>query len=335
MIRGARLTLFLVPLLAAPALADADGTILSREVITLADDLPERLHALVEGVTLERIIYVSAGLEVEGYLAYPTAASKDALPCVVYCRGGNRDFGGLDNTRAAFMLGESAQAGYVVVASNYRGNGELGARLYPPERTCPEGEPIGGQGREEFGGAEVNDVLALIPLLESLPQADADRIGIYGWSRGGMMTYLALRASDRFKAAIVGAGMADMRNSGDERPAMIEHVFSELIPGWADPVLRAQAIESRSAVLWADELPATTPILILHGSSDWRVSPRQALAMSSALYEAQKPHRLLFLEGGDHGLSEHRDEVKRQVHAWLNRYVRDGEALPNLEPHGR
>ena len=138
MIRSALLTVFLVPLLPAPALADADGTILSREVITLADDLPARLHALVEGVTLERIIYVSAGLEVEGYLAYPSAESEEALPCLVFCRGGNRDFGGLDDASAAFLLGESAQAGYVVVASNYRGNGELGARLYPPERTCPE-----------------------------------------------------------------------------------------------------------------------------------------------------------------------------------------------------
>jgi len=58
------------------------------------------------------------------------------------------------------MLGRIATWGYVVAASQYRGN-------------------AGGQGKEEFGGADVDDVLNLIPLLESLPQADTTRIGMY------------------------------------------------------------------------------------------------------------------------------------------------------------
>ncbi len=43
----------------------------------------------------------------------------------------------------------------------------------------------------------------------------------------------------------------------------------------------------------------------------------------------------MVFEGGDHGLSEFRDEVDAAVGAWLDRYVRDGKSWPSLEPHGR
>jgi len=320
---------------AVSAAQPADGTILSREQVTLPDDAPEPARAAVDGVVLERVIYASDGLEVEAYLAQPADGGADKLPCVIYNRGGNRDFGAVTPVRAAFLLAHIAKRGYVVAASNYRGNGEFGAAKYPGERACNEGERIGGVGREEFGGADVHDVLALIPMLSHVDRADTSRMGIFGWSRGGMMTYLALEQTNRFKAAIVGGGLADMAESMGERPEMEEHVYSELIPGWDDPATRAAAIEARSAVRWVDKLPATTPVLLLHGTADWRVSPTQALAMAEALQAARHPYRLVMLEGGDHGLSEYRDEVNRLVDDWLDRYVRDGQTWPSLEPHGK
>ena len=51
--------------------------------------------------------------------------------------------------------------------------------------------------------------LHLIPLLESLPQTDTSRTGMYGWSRGGLMTYLALTKTHRIRAAVIGGGMSD------------------------------------------------------------------------------------------------------------------------------
>ena len=74
----------------------------------------------------------------------------------------------------------------MVVASQYRGND-------------------GGEGMEEFGGADVNDIFNLIPVLDQNPKADTSRIGMEGTSRGGMMTYLCLKRSCRFKAAVVTA----------------------------------------------------------------------------------------------------------------------------------
>ena len=313
-----------------------DGTILLREVVALPADTSEAAQQRAKGIVLERINYASDGLEIEAFLARPVENPKSALPCVIFNRGGNRDFGAFDAAGAAFVLGGMAQRGYIVVASNYRGNGKFGGEKYPGDRVCPVcKERIGGLGREEFGGAEVDDVLALIPVLEQLPQADTTRMAVYGRSRGGMMTYLTLKRSDRFKAAIVVAGVADFAAGVDERPGMVEHVFRELIPGWDDPVTRAQAMKARSAVGWADQLPAQTPILILQGTADWRVDPTQALDMARALLIAKRPYRLVMLEGGDHGLSEYRDEVDRLVAEWLDRYVRDGANWPSLEPHGR
>lgn len=84
-----------------------------------------------------------------------------------------------------------------------------------------------------------------------------------------------------------------------------------------------------------EAMSAETPVLILHGSADWRVGPRQALDITNALHEARRPARLMFFEGADHGLSEFRGEVDEAVLRWFDRYVRDGERSPNLEPHGR
>lgn len=57
--------------------------------------------------------------------------------------------------------------------------------------------------------------------------------------------------------------------------------------------------------------------------------------MASALFEAKHPFRMVLFEGGNHGLTEFRREVYREVLEWLDRYVRDRAPLPNLEPHGR
>lgn len=317
----------LVLALASPALA-ANGELLAQEPVPLGGngmledvegDRRQRLQSMLEqtdrDIELSRITYESDGLKIRGYLAVPKAVKEgEKLPCVIYNRGGNREFGALNDLRAALFLGPLAERGYVVVASQYRGNG-------------------GGEGREEFGGADVRDVLNLIPLLEGLERADASRIGMFGWSRGGMMTYQALAHTDRIGAAIIGAGFADNFLTVTDRPEMETGVFAELVPDWADK--REEALEARSAVRWPEKLHKQTPILILHGTGDRRVNPKQALRMAEALFDASHPYRLMIFEGGDHGLSEFRDEVDEAVEEWLDRYVRDGEIWPSLEPHGR
>jgi dipeptidyl aminopeptidase/acylaminoacyl peptidase len=256
------------------------------------------------------ITYLSDRLNVTGVLVQPKGPGP--YPCLIYNRGGSREDGVLTPEDTAAYLVPVARWGYLVVASNYRGNG-------------------GGEGREEFGGVDVNDVCHLIPLLEHLPRADPSRIGMWGWSRGGLMTYRALTRTDRIAAAIIVAGITDAFDYIARRPDM-EQVLSELIPDYARN--KHAALETRSPMRWAEHLCKRTPLLVLHGSSDWRVHPTQALRMAGVLYEHQHPFRLVFLEGGDHALTEYQAETSALYRAWLDYYVRDKRPWPNLAPHG-
>jgi len=274
------------------------------------ETIEPRTREILDQVHFQAITYVSDGMRIRGYLARPRDGT--GLPCVIYNRGGNRAFGALDDAEALLSLGPIASQGYVVVASQYRGH-------------------TGAPGQDEFGGADVDDVLNLIPLLDALPDADSTRIGMVGWSRGGMMTYLALTRTDRIAAAIVGAGEANLIEAARRRPEL-GRVFSELIPNYGTDA-EAELI-ARSAIRWPERLNKDTPLLVLHGGADWRVDPMQTLELAQKLYAARHPFRLVFFEGGDHGLTEYRGEVQRLVHSWLDHYVRDRAPFPDLEPHG-
>jgi dipeptidyl aminopeptidase/acylaminoacyl peptidase len=293
------------------------GELLERSPLAIDADtlagIAARDHAVgarLARVELAEIAYLSDGLIVRGVLAQPTSAGPH--PCVIYNRGGSRDSGAITREDAAEHLARIADWGYIVVASQYRGN-------------------AGGEGSDTFGGADVADVLNLVPLLDHLPGADATRIGMWGWSRGGLMTYLALRSTDRIRAAIVMSGVTDAFDYMDRRPDM-EQVFAELIPGYTQN--RDAELMARSPIAWAEQLDKRAPILLLHGGADWRVHPTQALRMAAALYQHQHPFRFVFFEGADHALSEYRPEALRLCRDWLDRYVRDQQPWPSLEPHG-
>jgi dipeptidyl aminopeptidase/acylaminoacyl peptidase len=312
-------------LLAVSAIASAvhaaptDGAIVSRRPVAFptAEQMARfrekdpAYATAVENLHMEAITYLSDGLKVKGLMALPNGPGP--FPAIIFNRGGNREFGGLDPRLFAARAAMFVQAGYAIVGSDYRGNG-------------------GGEGREEFGGADVDDVIALIPLLHREPKIDSRRIGVYGSSRGGLMTYEALARTSEFKAAVVESGLSDSFQTVNDRPEMETGVYRELIPDFARH--REEALRARSPVLWADKLSHTTPILVLHGTADWRVGPHDALAISRALLDARIPFRLVMFEGGSHGDEEFADEQERMEIEWFNRYLRDRAPLPNLTPHG-
>lgn len=112
----------------------------------------------------------------------------------------------------------------------------------------------------------------------------------------------------------------------------MENVYSDLIPGFIQQ--KDAALEARSAIRWAEKLNKNTPILLLHGTADWRVPPAQAINIARRLLETKHPFRLVLFEGGDHALTEHRSEADGIIKNWFDRYVRDRQPWPSLEPHG-
>ncbi|HYG04770.1 MAG TPA: prolyl oligopeptidase family serine peptidase, partial [Chryseosolibacter sp.] len=291
--------------------AQSDGTIVSKTSFQLKEELLHQIEtrfpgtrAKLQAVDFSKVIYLSDGLKVTAYMAEPKAEGK--YPCLITNRGGNQDFGKWNPITLAMFLGRMAEWGYVVIGSQYRGND-------------------GGEGKEEFGGADVHDVLNLIPVLAQNEKADTSRMGIEGTSRGGMMTYLALKETCKFRAAVVSAGMANGFTTLKTRPEM-EQVYLELVPDFA--ANKEKALQSRSAVYWSDAMCKNTPLLIMQGSADWRVTPDQSLELVNKLYAAKHPVRYVFYEGADHSLTEFRDEAFSETKRHFDHYVRDRKPLP-------
>src|SRR6185369_5227400 len=120
------------------------------------------------------------------------------VAAIIYNRGGNREFSKL-MPWMQYGFYDFVSNGFVVIGSQYRGND-------------------GGEGREEFGGAEVRDVLNLIPLAKSLDYVDMSNVFMFGESRGGMMSYLALAYNIPVGAAATIGGAVDL--TGKERAGM-------------------------------------------------------------------------------------------------------------------
>ena len=147
------------------------------------------------------------------------------------------------------------------------------------------------------------------------------------------MTYIALTKTNRIKAAVVGGAISDVYENIKDRPEMETGVLAELIPNYAEN--KEEEVEKRSAIKWVDKFPKDVPLLMLHGNSDWRVKPEQSLRLALEFEKHRIPYRLIMFEGGDHGISEHKEEVNEQVLDWFERYLKNGEPLPNMDYHGR
>lgn len=253
----------------------------------------------IDKTTVEKITYLSDGLKVKGYIAYPHDTSQK-YPCVIWCRGGIGNAGSIDEFNASGIFGQIASWGYVVFASQYRGN-------------------AGSEGKDEFGGSDVNDVLNLIPLADELEFTDTSKWGIEGWSRGGMMTYLSLTKTILFKAAIVIGGIANLRCNSQESKFMKR--LYELTMGKADTENFRTKCESRSIINFPDKLTRKTPLLLLHGTADDRVLVHDSIDLAEKLKELNHPHELVLFENGDHFLKSHRKEVNKKRKEWFKKFL--------------
>ena len=99
----------------------------------------------------------------------------------------------------------------------------------------------GGEGLEEFGGADVGDVVTLVSLASSLPYADPKNIFFYGVTRGGMMTFLALARGVAVNAAAVVGGIYDMQG--------LMESAKQRMPGVANRVMKSPRRSSCDASL--------------------------------------------------------------------------------------
>jgi dipeptidyl aminopeptidase/acylaminoacyl peptidase len=254
------------------------------------------------------ITYPVGELTIRGVYVRPKGLEGRDLPVLIVNRGGNGPSGAWNFGRMFQKVLPMANAGYVVIGSQYRGS--------------RKGDDPSVYGSDEFGGEDINDVLALFDIIDRLPGADADRIGMYGWSRGGFVALMVATKTGRLKAIAVGGTPTDLAAELEIRPEM-ERVFRARIPNYDED--KHAALKARSAVRWADEIDADLPILILHGEQDNRVSLKSAQKLAEVLVELQHQHKLVTYESGSHGLLERNQEVIDELLAWFDTYLAEVE----------
>lgn len=244
---------------------------------------------------MERLTYRSDGLDVHAYLYRPAVPPRDQkLPVIVFNRGSyTRD----DFSPEVLMAGNRlAREGYIVIAPMLRGSG-------------------GASGHDEMGGADLNDVFNIVPVIKEIAYADATRVFLYGQSRGGIMSLLAAKNDFPALAIAVYGAITDIgaylaTDIGGQRLAPI------IWPGF--PANEAQIIESRSAIRWPEKI--NVPVLLMHGGGDRQVSPLHAIELATALQNLKKPYELKIFYGANHMLTQRAQERDEQAVRWFRRF---------------
>ena len=128
----------------------------------------------------------------------------------------------------------------------------------------------------------------------------SSRVGIYGTSRRGMQTFIALQQLPAINAVAAIAGVSDLLKRSETRPSM-EEVYKNRIPNYA--TYKTSELEKRSVLKWADKLDKNIPILLQHGDQDRKVSVENAKWLAQSLTKLNHPHTLIIYEGEGHGWS--------------------------------
>lgn len=289
--------------------AAPDGAIIRRTVYRLpaytdaagirpyaAEDEYERARADAR-FTLERIVYASDGLPVVAYLYLPARPGPRPLPVVIFNRGGyvQPDIG----HQLVVMFHRLAGHGFAVVAPLLRGS-------------------AGAPGADEMGGADLRDILHAGALVAGLPGVDAGNQFLYGESRGGAMTFLAIKAGYPARAAATFGAFTDLEQLIASNTGLYDPLIPRIWPDFASR--RGEILTARSAVRWPDAL--TVPLLVMHGGADRSVDPGQSIALAVGLQRIGRPYELAVYAGDDHVLSAHRVERDAHAAAWFRSHLR-------------
>ena len=171
----------------------------------------ERLEAALAAGRCLQLVYASGGLRISGFIVHP-ARIDSPRPTIIYARGGNRDFGAI-GPLALLDFHALTGTGYIVIASQYRGG-------------------PGSEGRDEFGGADLQDLLNLVRLAHVASRGRYAKSLPLGSFTRGMMGALALRAGMRVRAAAMRVPIVDLAELAALRPEMRD-LFEELMPDYA------------------------------------------------------------------------------------------------------
>jgi dipeptidyl aminopeptidase/acylaminoacyl peptidase len=280
------------------------------ELRTLTHHNDALMSEFLLGATEEFSCKAKDGNEVHGLIVKPPDyQSGKRYPTLLRIHGGPN---GQDQHSFNFERQLFAANGYVVVAVNYRGSSGRGEKYQTVISA-------------DWGNKEVIDLQAAMDHVVSTGLADPDRLGIGGWSYGGILTDAMIAKDHRFKAATSGAGTAFPLALYGVDQYIIQY-DEEVGPPWKvglEPWMRISY-----AFLHADQI--ATPTLFMGGEKDFNVPLMGGEQMYQALRSLGVPTQLVVYPGQNHGIarpSYQRDRMERYL-AWYAKYLKPEMAAP-------
>ncbi len=263
----------------------------------------QALHGLLLP-TVEKIRATSADGTVIETLVYkpPGFTREQTYPTILWPHGGPM---GQHDWGWDFEPHLFAANGYVVVLPNPRGSTGYGQEF------C---RAIWA----DWGNLDLQDVLAAIDRAIELGWSDADRLGVGGWSYGGIMTNYVITSTDRFKAAISGAsGALWVANYGHD---MYQHWYEK---EFGLPWETREVWEKLSAFNKVEKI--TTPTLWMGGEKDWNVPIQNSEQMYQAMRRLGRETLLVVYPDQHHGVK--RPSYKKDIYtrwiAWFDKYLKE------------
>jgi dipeptidyl aminopeptidase/acylaminoacyl peptidase len=250
--------------------------------------------------------WTSDGLNVQGWLLYPRdydAARR--YPLVVQVHGGPGSVERPGWPDSFFNTSVLSSLGYFVLYPNPRGS-------------FGEGEKFTQGNLKDFGYGDLRDILAGVDeVVKTLP-VDPGRIGVTGWSYGGYMTMWSVTQTQRFKAAVAGAGIANWLSYYGEND----------IDRWMTPFFGASVYDDPA--IYARSSPITyiknvkTPTLVVVGDRDGECPAPQSFEFWHALKALGVPTKLVVYANEGHLIhapQDRRDIIQRMV-GWFDQYLK-------------
>ena len=251
---------------------------------------------------------VKDGTEVHGMLVKPPGyVAGRKYPTILWIHGGpdlqddhSEDF----DDSYQFLRQMIAANGYLVFGVNYRGSSGRGFKF-------------ANAINADWGHKEVEDLLTAVDTLVARGIADPARLGIGGWSYGGMLTDYTIASDSRFKAALAGAGSGNQLAMFGSAEYVVEN-NSELGPPWRNPELWTKV---SYPFFHADRIH--TPTLFMGGDKDFNVPVVGGEQMYQALRLLGVPTQLIVYPDQNHEITRPsflKDRYERTA-AWFGKYL--------------
>ena len=254
----------------------------------------------------ESLSWKSDGFRVQGWLLFPKDYDEHKkYPLIVEVHGGPaaavmaRWGGGGGISATAFSA-----LGYFVLMPNPRGS-------------YGQGEAFTQANRKDFGYGDLRDILAGVDTVEGKYPVDPQRVGITGWSYGGFMTMFAVTQTQRFKAAVAGAGLSNWQSYYGENS-----IDQWMIPYFGASVYDDPAVYAKSSAINFIK-QAKTPTLVVVGDRDGECPAPQSYEFWHALRDQHVATELVVYPNEGHGFvnPEHRRDVMDRAVEWFEKYM--------------